>query len=77
MKRRWVPDLNFPNFKRLAEENPTKVMKALRLVWPLIRGALDDGETLRNIQNQVAEMGVTISYKLLQIYVRRLAARTG
>ena len=72
MKRKWVPDLNFPNLKRLAEEKPTKVMKALRLVWPLIRGALGDGETLRNIQKQVAEMGITISYKLLQIYVSGL-----
>ena len=72
MKQKWVPNLNFPNLKRLAKEKPTKLTKALRLVWPLIRGALDDGETLRNIQSQVAEMGIMISYKLLQIYVSRL-----
>ena len=72
MKRNRAPNLNFPNLKRLAEERPTKVMKALRLVWPRIKGALDDGESLRTIQSRVAEIGITISYKVLQIYVSRL-----
>jgi hypothetical protein len=72
MKRNPVPDLNFPNLKRLAEERPTKMMKALRLVWPRIKGALEGGETLRTIHGQVTEMGITISYKVLQIYVGRL-----
>src|SRR2546423_4234970 len=72
MKRNHVPNLDFPNLKRLAEERPTQMMKALRLVWPRIKGALEGGETLSNIRRQVAEMGISISYKVLQIYVRRL-----
>ena len=72
MKRNRTLNLKFPNLKRLAEERPTKVMKALRLVWPRIKGALDQGEPLGNIQRQVAEMGITVSYKVLQIYVSRL-----
>ena len=72
MKRKRTLNLNFPNLKRLAEERPTKVMKALRLVWPRIKGALDQREPLGNIQRQVAEMGITVSYKVLQIYVSRL-----
>ena len=30
------------------------------------------GESLQNIQSRVAEIGITISYKVLQIYVSRL-----
>jgi hypothetical protein len=66
------PDLNFPNLKRLAQEKPTKIMKALRLIWPCIKRGLDEGKSLGDIQRQVAEAGITISDKLLQIYVRRL-----
>jgi hypothetical protein len=71
MKRK-TPDFSFPNLKRLAKEPPTKRMKALRLLWPRIRRALDVGKTLRNIQRQVQSLGITIGYKSFQKYVSRL-----
>ena len=72
LKRYRTPDLNFPNLKRLAQEKPAKTMKALRLIWPRIKQALNNGESLGVIQRQVADAGITISYKLLQTYVGRL-----
>lgn len=72
MKRNRTPDLNFPSLKRLAEEPPAKMMKALRVEWHWLRAALEAGETLKNIQTQLAETGILISYDRLRNYVWRL-----
>jgi len=58
--------------KTLQEEEPAKVMRLVRLLWPEIRAAIHRGHTQKVIHQRLQEMGVSIGYHQLVVYVNRL-----
>jgi hypothetical protein len=56
----------------LRDENPTKLMRLLRLAWPDIKAALQRGHTLKVVHTRLLESGIEMSLDLLACYVRRL-----
>jgi hypothetical protein len=67
MNRRDVSRL-----KTLQQEEPSRVSKMIRILWPEIRGAISRGHTLKVIRNRLEEIGIAISYHQFVVYVGRL-----
>src|SRR5207249_4465998 len=58
--------------KTLQHEEPAKLSKLVRLLWPDIRAAISRGHTLKVIRNRLEEIGISIGYRQLVVYVSRL-----
>jgi excisionase family DNA binding protein len=56
----------------LREENPTKIVSVVRMLWPDIKAALDRGHSVKAIHEQFVKSGLTVSYRLLALYVGQL-----
>src|SRR5262249_61855327 len=67
MNRRDVSRL-----KTLQQEEPSRVSKMVRILWPEIRLAISRGHTLKVIKNRLEEIGISISYHQFVVYVVRL-----
>src|SRR5215813_10183180 len=67
MNRRDVSRL-----RTLQQEEPSRVSKMIRILWPEIRGAISRGHTLKVIRNRLEEIGISISYHQFVVYVGRL-----
>lgn len=58
--------------KTLQQEEPAKLSKLIRVLWPDIRAAIRRGHTLKVIRSRLEEIGVSIGYHQLVVYVSRL-----
>jgi hypothetical protein len=58
--------------KTLQHEEPTQLSKLIRLLWPDIRAAIRRGHTLKVIRTRLEEIGISIGYHQLVVYVSRL-----
>jgi len=67
MNRRDVSKL-----RTLQQEEPSRVSKMIRILWPEIRAAISRGHTLKVIRNRLEEIGISISYRQFVVYVGRL-----
>src|SRR2546427_8951425 len=58
--------------KTLQQEEPAKLSKLIRVLWPDIRAAIRRGHTLKVIRTRLEEIGISIGYHQLVVYVSRL-----
>src|SRR5215510_8201740 len=67
MNRRDVSKL-----RMLQQEEPARLSKLIRVLWPEIRAALGRGHSLKVVRSRLEEIGISISYNALAVYVSRL-----
>jgi hypothetical protein len=67
MNRRDVSKL-----RMLQQEEPVRLSKLIRVLWPEIRAAIGRGHSLKVIGSRLEEIGISISYNALAVYVSRL-----
>src|SRR5262245_57907939 len=67
MNRRDVSKL-----RMLQQEEPPRLSKLIRTIWPEIRAAIVRGHSLKVIRNRLEEIGISIRYNTLAVYVNRL-----
>jgi len=58
--------------KTLQQEEPAQLSKLIRVLWPDIRAAISRGHTLKVIRSRLEEIGISIRYRQLVVYVGRL-----
>lgn len=63
---------NLSSLKTLQDEEPAKLSKLIGILWPDIRAAISRGHTLKFIRVRLQEIGISISYHQLVVYVGRL-----
>ena len=54
---------------------PATKAGAVRALWPAIRAAIENGQTLKSIRDWLAEEGVELTYNQLTSYVGRIRGR--
>ena len=67
-----MASLDLRRLKALHGETPKTLIARIRLAWPEIKIALDQGHSLRDVHERLTEAGIGISYRRLSEYVIRL-----
>ena len=66
--------------RNLIAEKPNTKMGQIRWAWPEIRAALAAGHTLQHVHKRLEEIGISVGYRTLSVYIGRLQrkqAQTG
>ncbi len=56
----------------LQHQKPRRLISLIRLIWPEIKAALAVGHTVKDIQENVIQIGIEIRYETLAVYVSRM-----
>ncbi len=67
-----MASLDLRRLKALHGETPKTLIACVRLAWPEIKTALDQGHSLKAVHERLTEAGIAISYRRLSEYVTRL-----
>jgi hypothetical protein len=60
----------------LADEQPARAGRLIKITWPEIKAAMDQGHTLKVIHQRLLKGGVRISYRQFTAYVRQFLGKT-
>lgn len=70
----WI-DVTRARMAAKGKTKPATKAGAVRALWPAIQAAIDNGQSLKNIRDWLAEEGVDLTYNQLTSYVGRIRRR--
>ena len=72
----WQP-LARTRLAALREKKPARKSAQIRALWPDIKGALDDGHSLKAVCECLEASGITVTVAALAVYIGRLRRKDG